>query len=63
MIVEVCWDGLWALSFGLSQFQGQGSRLMCEVALSYTSNTDRALDTMLGNRNSSRWHSPDDYAI
>ena len=26
-----CWDGLWALSFGLSQFHGHGSWLMCEV--------------------------------
>ena len=28
-----CWDGLWTLSFGLSQFHGHGSWLMCEVAL------------------------------
>jgi hypothetical protein len=34
MNLEVCWDGLWALSFGLSQFHGHGSWLMCEVALS-----------------------------
>jgi hypothetical protein len=33
MILEVCWDGLWTLSFGLSQFHGQGSWLKCEVAL------------------------------
>ena len=33
MILEVCWDGLWALSFGLSQFHGRGSWLVCEVAL------------------------------
>ena len=32
--LEVCWDGLWTLSFGLSQFHGHGSWLMCEVALS-----------------------------
>jgi hypothetical protein len=25
MILEVCWDGLWTLSFGLSQFHGHGS--------------------------------------
>ena len=25
MILEVCWDGLWRLSFGLSQFHGHGS--------------------------------------
>ena len=30
---EVCWDGLWTLSFGLSQFHGHGSWLVCEVAL------------------------------
>ena len=29
--LEVCWDGLWTLSFGLSQFCGQGSWLVCEV--------------------------------
>src|ERR1700737_4372911 len=34
MILKVCWDGLWTLSFGLSQFHGHGSWLMCEVALS-----------------------------
>ena len=33
MILEVCWDGLWTLSFGLSQFRGHGSWLVCEVAL------------------------------
>ena len=33
MILEVCWDGLRTLSFGLSQFHGHGSQLMCEVAL------------------------------
>ena len=33
MILEVCWDGPWTLSFGLSQFNGHGSWLMCEVAL------------------------------
>ena len=33
MILEVSWDGLWTLSFGLSQFHGHGSWLMCEVAL------------------------------
>ena len=32
MILEVYWDGLWTLSFGLSQFHGYGSWLMCEVA-------------------------------
>ena len=33
MSLEVCWDGLWALSFGPSQFHGHGSWLVCEVAL------------------------------
>jgi hypothetical protein len=33
MILEVCWDGLWTLSFGLSQFHGHGSWRVCEVAL------------------------------
>jgi hypothetical protein len=33
VIVEVCWDGdVWTLSFGLSQFHGHGSWLVCEVA-------------------------------
>ena len=35
MILEVSWDGgLWTLSFGLSQFHGHNSWLVCEVALS-----------------------------
>ena len=33
MVLEVCWDGLWTLSFGLSQFHGHSSWLVCEVAL------------------------------
>jgi hypothetical protein len=33
MILEVSWDGLWTLSFGLSQSHGHGSWLVCEVAL------------------------------
>ena len=33
MILEVCWDSLGTLSFGLSQFHGHGSWLVCEVAL------------------------------
>ena len=36
MILEVCWDGLWTLSYGLSQFHGRGSWLVCEEALSLT---------------------------
>ena len=43
MILEVCWDGLWTLSFGLSQLHGHGCWLVCEVALGardhYTSST------------------------
>jgi hypothetical protein len=33
MILEVSWDGIWTLSFGLSQFHGHGSWHVCEVAL------------------------------
>ena len=33
VILKVSWDGLWTLSFGLSQFHGHGSWLVCEVAL------------------------------
>jgi hypothetical protein len=33
MSLEVCWDGLWTLSFGLSQLHSHGSWLVCEVAL------------------------------
>ena len=29
-----CWDNLWTLSFGLSQFHGHSSWFICEVALS-----------------------------
>jgi hypothetical protein len=36
MIPEVCWNGRWTLSFGLSQFHGHGPWLMCEVALGGT---------------------------
>ena len=35
MILEVCWDGLWTLSYGLSQSHGRGSWLVCEVALNF----------------------------
>ena len=36
MIMEVCWDdGLWTLSFGLSQPHRHGSWLVSEVTLSY----------------------------
>ena len=41
MILEVCGDGLWTLSCGLSQFHGHGSWLECEVALSSISNLIR----------------------
>ena len=33
MILEASRDGLWTLSFGLSQSHGHGSWLVCEVAL------------------------------
>jgi hypothetical protein len=33
MILEVSCNGLWTLSFGLSQFHGHGSWLACEVTL------------------------------
>ena len=33
MILEVSWDNLWTLSFGLSQFHSHGSWLVCEVVL------------------------------
>ena len=38
MILEVSCDGLWTLSFGLSQFHGHGSWLMCDVALTHKDN-------------------------
>ena len=37
---RVSWDGLWTLSFGLSQFHGHGSWLMCEVDLMYITCSD-----------------------
>ena len=33
MILEVSWDSLWTVSFGLSQFHGHGSWLVCKVTL------------------------------
>jgi hypothetical protein len=33
MFLEVAWDGQRRLSFGLSQFHGHGTWLVCEVAL------------------------------
>jgi len=39
MSLEVSWDGLWTLSFGLSQFHGLDSWVVCEVALRTTSHT------------------------
>ena len=32
LILEVCWDILWTLSFGLSHFHGHSYWLVCEVA-------------------------------
>ena len=31
MMLEVCWDGLWTLSIGFSQFHGRNSWLVCEA--------------------------------
>ena len=50
MLLEVCWDNLRTLSFGLSQFHGHGTWLMCEVALSSTASglvSSRFLPTYL----------------
>ena len=33
MTLKVCWDGLQTLSFGLSQFHGHGSQLVCEAMI------------------------------
>ena len=33
MILEVCWDGLWTLPFGLSQFHGLGLCVKWPLAL------------------------------
>ena len=41
MSLEVSWDDLWTLSFGLSQFHGHGYRLMCEVTLRRTTMVSR----------------------
>jgi hypothetical protein len=48
-MLEVCKDGLWTLSFGLPQFHGHGSWLVCEVAL-------RALHTMAGGQEAADFH-------
>jgi hypothetical protein len=40
MILEVSWDNLWTLSFGLSQFHGHGSWLVCEVARKHYGNSN-----------------------
>ena len=39
MSLEVCWDSLWIVSFGLLQFHGHGSWVMCEMALGATPHT------------------------
>ena len=41
MNLEVSWEGLWTISFGLSQFHGHSSWLMCEVALNNTMNSQQ----------------------
>ena len=45
MILEVCWDGLGTLSFGLSQLHNHGSWLVCEVALSIKSRNQQTCDS------------------
>ena len=47
MILEVSWDGLWRLSFGLPQFHGHGSWLVCEVALANELNNMTVTDNHL----------------
>ena len=42
MILDMPWDGLWTLSFGLPKFHGHNSWLVCEVAL--TAHTPRNID-------------------
>ena len=37
MVLEMCWEGLWTIAFGLSKFHGHSSWLVCEVALIITS--------------------------
>jgi hypothetical protein len=49
-MLEVCKDGLWTLSFGLPQFHGHGSWLVCEVALRGASH--------YGRRSRGRWFPP-----
>ena len=43
MILEVCWEGLWTFSFGLSQFHSHVYWLVCEVALSREISDDLTL--------------------
>ena len=45
MILGVSRDGMWTLSFGLLQFHGHGSWLMCEVALMYLESNPRGNTT------------------
>ena len=45
MTLEVCWDGLWTLSFGLSKYYGHGSWLLCEATLSARTVSDSCLMT------------------
>ena len=51
MILEVSWDGLWTPSFGLSQFHGHGSWLMCEVALSVAFGLHKYVFLVMGDGN------------
>ena len=49
MILEVSWDALWTLPFGLSQYPGHGSWLMCEVALTSLLTTSKRASAPLKN--------------
>ena len=53
MILEVSWNGLWTLSFGLSQFHGHGYWPVCEVALISTINECK----QWGTQPHFNWHS------
>jgi hypothetical protein len=48
MILEVCWDNLWALSFGLPQFHGHSSRLVGVVALNHMQQLVKLRATIVG---------------
>ena len=47
MILEVSWDSLWTLSFGLPQLHGHGSWLVCTVALNNVMRTSNLINCTL----------------